>query len=107
MTTIALPVLCTGELKMPPKDEKMFRRGKNTARGEVPQEHSKSQSQRKSLRQKNIHGETSESEELDSFDCGDCKKKIYTNDPPVECDFCNNVLFQMFRHQLKSTVYLT
>ena len=76
---------------MPPKDEKMSRRGRKAAHGEVPQEHNYSQSQRKSLRQKNMHGETSESEELDSFDCGDCKKKIYTNDPPVECDFCNNV----------------
>ena len=33
----------------------------------------------------------SESEELDSFKCNDCKKTIYTNDTPAQCDFCGNV----------------
>ena len=60
------------------------------ASGGVSHEHSYSQPQRQ-LRHKNVTQESSESEEIDSYSCCDCKKKIYTNDPPVECDFYNNV----------------
>ena len=60
------------------------------ASGRVSYEHSYSQPQRQ-LRHKIVPQESSESEEIESYNCGDCKKKIYTNDPPVECDFCNNV----------------
>lgn len=60
------------------------------ASGGVSNEHSYSQAQRQ-LRHKTVPQESSESEEIDSYSCCDCKKKIYTNEPPVECDFCNNV----------------
>lgn len=32
----------------------------------------------------------SDSEEMEPFICSVCKKAIYTPDPPVECDFCDN-----------------
>ena len=35
--------------------------------------------------------ESSESEEIDSYSCNDCKKTVYTNDTPVQCDFCDHV----------------
>ena len=35
--------------------------------------------------------ESSESEEIDSYSCNDCKKTVYTNDTHVQCDFCDHV----------------
>lgn len=56
----------------------------------VSDEHSYSQSLRNLRHRASAPAVSSESEEIDSFNCGYCKKTIYTNDPPVECDFCNN-----------------
>ena len=58
----------------------------------LPAEHNYGQSQRK-IRQitDSVPTISSESDmELDSYNCGGCKKTVYTNDSPVECDFCNH-----------------
>lgn len=68
------------------------RRGKQLSQVSegVSNEHSYSQSQRNLRHRASAPAESSESEEMDSFNCGHCKKTIYTNDPPVQCHFCDN-----------------
>lgn len=55
-------------------------------------EHSYSQSQRRTRQPASAPAVSSDSEvEIDSYNGGDCKKTIYSNESPVECDFCDSV----------------
>ena len=74
---------------MPPKAPKVKTPHGGTEKPNT--DHSYSQRNTRGITSVDIPTGGSESEELDSFKCYDCKKTIYTNDTPVQCDFCDNV----------------
>ena len=70
---------------MPPKAPKVKTPHGRTEKPNI--DHSYSQINTRGITSVDIPTGGSESEELDSFNCNDCKQKIYTYDSPVQCDF--------------------